>query len=214
MLSSWCDFIVTDASSIAVPISVSSHVFVFECLPHSVFMSSVLNGASHTTDGDKHKVSVSLSFSLSAPFKANSIYSVWYGPHTLQYNPANSVNVWKGAAISRNMVGVGKRPVRIQNGGMWCKAAGSCGSDLWPWFPGCHRCWHPVDSACHCNADIQTLNVSPSRLELRTHLNLDTDQECIKYLTVELTRSRDLNSDPRSVLLFLEASRTRAQRLV
>ena len=40
----------------------------------------------------------------------------------------------------------------------------------------------------------------PSRPELRTHLNLDTDQECIKYLTVQLTWSHDPNSDPRSVI--------------
>ena len=147
---------------------------------------------------------------------------IQYFPHTLFYSPANSVNVWKGATISRNVVvifgvrgvGVGKKPVRLQNRGVGCNAASSCGSDdLWPWFPGCHRCWHPADSACHCNADIQTLNVTLSRLQLRANLNLDTDQECIKYLTVELMSSRDPNSDPRSVLIFLEASWIWAQRL-
>lgn len=63
----------------------------------------------------------------------------------------------------------------------------------------------PADSAHHCNADVQALNVTLSRLELRTRLYLDTDQECIRYLTVGLTWLRDPYSDPRSVQLFQEA---------
>lgn len=151
-----------------------------------------------TTDGEHCKALLSVSNSMSAQLKANSICSIWYVPHTVYYSPSNSVSVWKSATISRKTVvvfavggvGLSKRPARIQNGGVGCEAAGSCGSDgkdLWPWFPGCRRCWHPADSACHCNAGVQTPSVTPSRLELRTHLNLDTDQKCIKYLTVELT---------------------------
>ena len=168
MLSTWRNFIIRDA----VPISVSSHGSVLVSSPCSVFVLSAAIGVSNPLWIEKTFISVSKS--LSAQFKANSICSVRYVTRTPYCGPANSVNARKGATISRNLWSEGqgtggwrvrKRPVRIQNWDMGCKAAGSGGPDgdnLWPWFPGCHRCWHPfADSACRRNTDIQTLNVTP-----------------------------------------------------
>lgn len=187
----------------------------------STFVLPALNCASSPLHMEKSLIQALVSASFFCQHISKLIRSALFGMFLLIHsNPANSVNVWKGATISRNMVG-GRSQEACQNTKwrcVWCK---SC-RQLWirqggplTLISSCHRCWHPADSACQCSAAVQTLNVTLSRLELRTHLNLDTDQECIKYLTVwREDRSCDQNSDPRSVLLFLEASRIQPWRLV
>lgn len=105
----------------------------------------------------------------------------------LCYNTTNSVNVRKRCNYKQKYGGVSARgPVRIQNGGVRCEAAGSFwsdGDDPWPRFPGCHGRWQPLRNSFVIEMlTIKPLNVTPSRPELSTHLNLDTHQECIRCL--------------------------------
>lgn len=76
MLSTWRDFIIRDA----VPISVQSHGSVIVSSPCSISMLSAAIGVSNPLWIEKALISVSNS--LSAQFKANSICSVWYVTHT------------------------------------------------------------------------------------------------------------------------------------
>lgn len=61
----------------------------------------------------------------------------------------------------------------------------------------------PAFLACHCCTNIQGLSVTLPCLELITHPNPDTHQECIRYLAVELMCSYDPNSDAWSVSLAI-----------
>lgn len=110
-----------------------------------------------STDGEHCKALFSVSNSLSAQLKANSICSIWYVPHTPYYSPSNSVNVWKGATISRNILGIfgvggGEVEQEACQNSKW-----RCG--MW----SCRQLWirqeRPSDPDLQAVTDVDTLRI-------------------------------------------------------